>query len=76
MKLVQGFRIPEPRDKAIEWPSRGQNAPTMAIWRQNSACWLVPGVERAYEDPRELVNIYGNDWYVLWIQRAAVGVES
>jgi hypothetical protein len=72
MKMDQGFRLPEPSDKAIEWPARkGHSEPKRAFWSVGAAAWMLPGQADVYGSPRQLVADYGNDWYVLWIERAA-----
>lgn len=71
MKIEQGFRIPEPRDKAIRWPEHGTNSAVIAIWYKDSAAWLIPGSDRAYGSARELVNRFGNDWHQIYIERVA-----
>jgi hypothetical protein len=63
MKIERGFRIPEPRDRCIQWPARQRDDdPTIAIYRPAIRAWSVPGVERAWGSADELVRNYGNDW--------------
>lgn len=69
VKHDKGFRLPEPRDKAIQWPARDVGDPITAIYYRTIRGWLVPGVERAFLSPYELVHQFGNDWYVISIQR-------
>lgn len=71
MKTERGFRLPEPCDRWISWPERGAADAVIAIWSRSSAAWLVPGVGRAFRSAFDLVQHYGNHWYVLWVDRAA-----
>lgn len=70
MKHDRGFRIPEPNDKAIRWPSRKGAWQIMAFYQPQAQAWLVPGIERAFGDPLKLVQEFGNDWHVLYVEQA------
>jgi hypothetical protein len=65
MKIIKGFRIPEPSERAIRWPSIGGDDPRIAVWMKNPAAWSVNGFDRAWGDPFELISHFGNDWFAV-----------